>query len=72
MNLDDFLAVSSQRLEGRQCFICGADSGDDLILPEGWSYLTFTKTGDLAGFYCPKCAADMGLPEARNYHRESN
>lgn len=60
------------RFEARACMCCGADSGDGLILPPGWSYLTFPDCGGLAGFLCAACAKRLNVPEARNYAEDLN
>jgi hypothetical protein len=76
--VEEFVRVASERFERRRCFACGADSGTELLLPAGWSYLVFGEAGpaehrgQVAAFFCPSCATRMNLAEERNYHAGRN
>ena len=65
-----------ERYEHRQCMVCGADSGDDTILPPGWSYAVQGKSepdpGSVIAFFCERCAPSLNFHESRNYASHLN
>ena len=73
MDADEIVQQMSDRFEARQCVCCGAASGDEPLLPPGWSFVVFGESADpemrgrVAAFFCSECARSMGFPEARNY-----
>lgn len=74
---EGFAELAVSRLEARACFCCGAPSGDEPLLPPGWSFTVYgdgipEATGEIAGFFCDRCSARLGFAENRNYGEDRN
>jgi hypothetical protein len=64
---EEWVRDAVDRLEMRQCMICGVGSGDERLLPPGWSHATEPTRGDVIAFFCDECSRRLRVEERRDY-----